>query len=131
MQSNDDAQKRRERLEHARSLRRRMTPEETALWHRLRTNKLDGLHFRRQHVIDDFVVDFYCPAARLVIELDGPAHQASRDYDAERDETLRARGLFVLRSANAAVHDDIEGVLQQIAEIARARLAEHRSASST
>jgi very-short-patch-repair endonuclease len=69
------SEQRRDQLDQAKALRRRMTPEERTLWHRLRTNKLDGLHFRRQHAIEGYVVDFYCSAAQLAIELDGPAHQ--------------------------------------------------------
>ena len=61
------------KAQRARELRRRMTTEEKALWQRLRANRLDGFHFRRQQVIDGFIVDFYCHAASLVVETDGAA----------------------------------------------------------
>ena len=63
-----------EKLERARELRREMTPAEKILWHELRGNKL-GVHFRRQQIIEGFIVDFYCHQAGLVIELDGSVHE--------------------------------------------------------
>ncbi len=62
------------KVERARQLRREPTREEALLWERLRRNQLDGLHFRRQQIIDGFIVDFYCHAAGLVVEVDGPIH---------------------------------------------------------
>jgi very-short-patch-repair endonuclease len=59
-------------------------------------------------------VDFYCHAARLVIELDGPVHQQRADYDAERDRVLSARGLRILRIANQEIVRDLDGVLARI-----------------
>lgn len=58
----------------ARRMRREMTPGEWCLWQRLRANRFCGLHFRRQQVIDGFIADFYCHAARLVVEADGDVH---------------------------------------------------------
>ena len=84
------------------------------LWGRLRANRLEGLHFRRQQVIDGYIVDFYCHAAGLAIEIDGPVHRAQSESDAARDSVLRDRGLTVLRVTNDQVHDDIEGVLRRI-----------------
>lgn len=86
--------------ERVRKMRREMTPAEAILWKYLRTNQLDGLHFRRQQVIDGFIADFYCHAARLVIEVDGEVHDQQPDYDAERDRILTARGLRILRFTN-------------------------------
>ena len=60
-----------ENVSRAKQLRREMTPAERALWMLLRRNALDGFHFRRQQVIEGFIVDFYCDAAKLAIELDG------------------------------------------------------------
>jgi very-short-patch-repair endonuclease len=96
-----------------------MTPEEKLLWQRLRANRLQGLHFRRQQIIDGFIVDFYCHAADLVIELDGPAHQRRTDYDAERDRVISARGLRVLRIANSEITHDLEGVLARVVAVCR------------
>jgi len=64
----------REKRELATQMRREMTASENLLWQHLRANRLDGLHFRRQQVVDGFMVDFYCHAARLVVEVDGAVH---------------------------------------------------------
>ncbi len=84
------------------------------LWERLRANRLRGLHFRRQQIIDGFIADFYCHAAGLVVEVDGPIHRWQRDNDATRDRVFESRGLTVLRVANEQVHHDIEAVLRRI-----------------
>ena len=97
----------------ARRLRQQMTAEEKQLWRRLKGNRL-GFHFRRQQVIDGFIVDFYCHAVGLVIEVDGEIHASQAEYDAERDHILRERGLHILRIPNAAIHADLEGVLERI-----------------
>src|SRR5688500_2337440 len=92
-----------EQKELARERRQRMTPAESCLWERLRRSRLDGLHFRRQQVIDGFIVDFYCHAGALVVEVDGDVHELQVDYDAERAKILAERGLAVIRFTNDAV----------------------------
>ncbi len=99
-----------------------MTEEEQLLWAELRTNRLHGLHFRRQQIIDGFIVDFYCHRAGLVIEVDGSAHIDRTGYDAERDRILAARGLHVLRLTNEEVRSDRAAVLERIAKHAADRL---------
>lgn len=103
----------------ARELRAKMTVAEQALWQALRTNKAAGLHFRRQQVIDGFIVDFYSHSAGLVIELDGGVHRQQREYDAERDRLLEAHGFLVLRIRNEEVEKDLPGVVARIAERAQ------------
>ena len=93
-----------------------MIPEEEMLRHRLRTNQLGGWHFRRQQVIDGYIVDFYCHQAGLVVELDGPIHEGQMEYDDERDQVLATRGLRILRIKNEEVHQDMERVLGRILE---------------
>ncbi|NJN96810.1 MAG: DUF559 domain-containing protein [Anaerolineales bacterium] len=93
-----------------------MTQEEKILWQYLRANRLNGLHFRRQQVIDGFIADFYCHAARLVIEVDGEIHQQQVEYDAERDRILSARGLRLLRIKNEEVRQNLNSVLARIAK---------------
>ena len=66
-----------EKIQRAKEFRRRMTAEEKILWRHLRTNRLQGLHFRRQQVFDGFIVDFYCHQSGLVVEVDGAVHQAN------------------------------------------------------
>ena len=101
----------------ARRMRREMTPGEWRLWHRLRANRLAGLHFRRQQVIAGFIADFYCHAARLVVEVDGDSHDARAEYNAERDEILAAHGLRVYRVTNARLDAEIETVLDELRQI--------------
>ena len=96
-------------------LDQRMGPAERALWQRLRGNKLDGWHFRRQHPVDGFVVDFFCAKAKLVVEVDGPIHRSQREYDAERTRLLsELKGYRVLRFTNEQVMNDMEEVIEAI-----------------
>src|SRR5215208_1616078 len=87
----------------ARQLRRDATPEETILWAELRRTRL-GIPIRRQHPLGTVVVDFYCPRAKVAIELDGAHHNANKD--AESDRTLAARGIVVIRFENFHVCRD-------------------------
>lgn len=102
------------KAQRARELRRNMTPAEKILWQALRTNKLKGFHFRRQQVIDGFIVDFYCHAAGLVVEVDGNIHLQQVEYDIERERVIAARGLRVVRFTNARVEQNLSEVLNQI-----------------
>src|SRR5215204_2610406 len=85
------------KADRARQLRKAMTPAERLLWGRLRANRLSGYHFRRQQVVDGFIVDFYCHQAALSVEVDGDVHDDQTAYDEERDQVLSHRGIFVLR----------------------------------
>lgn len=104
------------KLQRAKELRSNMTPTEKILWQHLRRNNLKGLHFRRQQIIDGFIVNFYCDAVRLVIEVDGEIHDRQIDYDAEREKIITAKGLKILRIRNEEVIDYLEGVLKRIAD---------------
>ncbi len=108
------AKVRTEKLVLAKELRRDMTPGEKALWKCLKTNQFQGYHFRRQQVIDGYVVDFYCHSAGLIIEVDGLIHNEQKDYDAERDQNLLARGFHILRVSEDDVVSNIESILKQI-----------------
>jgi very-short-patch-repair endonuclease len=102
----------------ARQLRRDMTPTELVLWRQLRLGQL-GAHFRRQHAVGPYVVDFFCAKARLVIELDGDSHGDPRQVqrDAYRTRWLQEQKAYrVLRFGNDEVLKNIEGVLIRIAE---------------
>ncbi|MDH7486387.1 MAG: DUF559 domain-containing protein [Anaerolineae bacterium] len=107
------------KVQRAKELRRQMTKEERLLWQHLRANRLHGFHFRRQQIINGFIVDFYCHAAGLVVELDGEVHQQQVEYDTERDRILSARGLRILRFRNEEIRRDLPGVLTRIAEACR------------
>ena len=102
--------------QRARELRKNMTREEKQLWYQfLRTYPL---RFLRQKVIDNYIVDFYCHEARLVIELDGSQHyeKAGLLRDQIRTEWIEQRGLAVLRIPNNAVWENFEGVCAYIDE---------------
>ena len=98
----------------AKEKRKNPTLPEGLLWQRLRRNQLCGFHFRRQQVIDRYIVDFYCHQVELVIELDGPIHLRQVNYDKERDARLEAQGFVVLRFNNDELSEDIETVLAEI-----------------
>ena len=108
-----------EKASRAKELRREMTAAEQILWGSLRTNRLDGYHFRRQQVIAGFIVDFYCHAAGLAVELDGPVHDRQADYDRDRDRVLGEHGVQVLRFRNEEVMENLEAVLMTIREACR------------
>lgn len=103
------------KLLRSRELRKDMTPAERALWEQLRGGRVLGFRFRRQQVIAGFIVDFYCHAARLVIELDGSVHHEQVEYDSERDTALTALGLIIRRFSN---EDALTRLPDLIAEIA-------------
>ena len=100
-----------EKRQIARNMRRNMTVAEAALWSRLRGGAL-GTHFRRQQNIAGFIADFYCHAAALVMEVDGPAHDAA--YDTERDRIFAGHGLTVVRVTNQQVLEEIDWVLEKV-----------------
>src|SRR5471030_1643361 len=84
-------------LQRARNLRANQTSAEGRLWGELRGRKLGGWKWRRQAPIGPFIVDFYCPAAQLVVELDGSHHLDQQGYDARRSRFLEGQGLRVVR----------------------------------
>jgi very-short-patch-repair endonuclease len=102
----------------ARQKRHEPTPAENMLWQRLRRNQM-GAHFRRQQTIERFIVDFYCAAIKLVIEVDGSIHDYTQEEDAIRQEYLESRGLRVLRVSNDDVLRDVEIVIVLIADLTK------------
>ena len=104
----------------ARDMRTGMTEPETRLWLELRAGRFQGIKFRRQKVIGQFIADFASNDPRLVIELDGDTHSGQADYDAERTRYLEAEGYRVVRFANADVMQNMDGVLQRLGEIVEA-----------
>ena len=104
------------KLQRAKELRREMTPAEKILWEELRANKL-GVHFRRQQVIQGFIVDFYCHKAGLVIEVDGDIHDLQKEEDERREKVLSALGLRVVRFGNDEVVKDLSAVVGKIMEM--------------
>ena len=105
-----------QKIQRARELRQTMTPAENLLWQRLRANRFHGVHFRRQQVIQGFIMDFYCHAAELVIEVDGAVHEHRQREDRQREQIFADLGLKVLRFKNEQVQADMLGVLREIEE---------------
>ncbi len=98
----------------ARRLRNAPTDAERHLWYHLRRRELAGHRFRRQVPVGGYVVDFACPAARLVLELDGGQHLQQRDYDMQRTRRLQAWGWRVLRYWNDEVLLRTDAVLEDV-----------------
>jgi len=105
-----------------RQFRREATPAERLLWMQLRNSQIEGRKFRRQHPIGQFVADFCCPSAKLVVELDGGIHGAQLEEDRTRQSFLEGRGYRVLRFPNGDVLRSPGAVLAQIADALRAPL---------
>jgi very-short-patch-repair endonuclease len=100
----------------ARRLRKELTDVEQLLWSRLRSKQVLGVQFYRQKPLGNFIVDFYAPKAKLVVEVDGSQHLDvdHAERDAERDEYLKAQGLRVLRLNNTQVLREIDAVMEVI-----------------
>ncbi|HVY18708.1 MAG TPA: endonuclease domain-containing protein [Bauldia sp.] len=103
----------------ARRLRAEMSLPEVILWHELRGGRLDGLRFRRQHPVGNYVLDFYCASAHLAVEIDGASHDVESQvrHDERRDAWLGSQGIRVLRILAADILDDdsLDGALKTIA----------------
>lgn len=99
---------------HAKQLHRNMTPAEVKLWARLRAHRLESVHFRNQHAIGNYVVDFCAPRKKLIIELDGSQHMEQEEYDKERTEYLESKGYRVLRFWNNDVMSNTDSVIRAI-----------------
>lgn len=100
----------------ARELRKLATPAEKILWEQLRNRRLNGIKFRRQHILSPYIVDFYCPAHRLVIEIDGEVHNFRKEYDLTRTTYFEEQNVKVLRFWNYEIEQDIDTVLDKIIE---------------
>ncbi len=109
----------------AKEFRRNMTSAERILWQNLRTNKLGGWHFRRQQILFGYIVDFYCHAASLIIEVDGEIHESQRAADQERDAILTDRGFKTLRFRNEEIENDLNAVLSKILAACNQTLTNH------
>ncbi|HYH81967.1 MAG TPA: endonuclease domain-containing protein [Longimicrobium sp.] len=98
----------------ARAQRRNPTPSESQLWESLRGLRLDGRKFRRQQPVGPFIVDFYCPEERLVVEVDGAVHEGQEIKDAQRQEALESLGPRFVRVTNDEVRFELQTVLTRI-----------------
>jgi very-short-patch-repair endonuclease len=98
------------------NLRNNMPPAEKILWGQLKGKQLEKYKFRRQHSINEFILDFFCPQAGLAIEIDGDSHyQTGRPgYDAERSKKIDSHGIKIIRFTNNEIYDSLDGVVDQI-----------------
>jgi very-short-patch-repair endonuclease len=99
-----------------------MTPEEKKLWLGVKGNRLEGFHFRRQQVIAGFIADFYCHAAKLVLEVDGGIHKIRTAQDEEKERVFMGKGLKVLRIPNEQIKKAFPEVLEEILRVCKERM---------
>jgi very-short-patch-repair endonuclease len=105
------------RIEKARELRRNQTPAEALVWSALRRGQLDGYHFRRQYPKGPYIFDFVCLAAKRVLEIDGPSHDQTVEYDNQRTRYMERLGFKVIRFSNDDVRQSLRGVAETIRQM--------------
>ena len=105
---------RKSKIEIARTLRKQQTQAESILWDRLKNRKFLNLKFRRQHVIQGFIADFYCHELKLIIEADGKIHDTQKEYDMNRDFIINKSGTTILRFNNNEIINNIQNVINAI-----------------
>jgi very-short-patch-repair endonuclease len=106
----------RELVINARVLRNNMTRAEIILWSRLREKKINGYKFRRQQPIFDYIVDFYCPELKFIIEVDGEIHSLpeNTNYDSKRDKILKINGYHIIRLTNLEIETELDSTINKI-----------------
>jgi len=111
-----DGYKNKELVRNARVLRNNMTRAEIILWSRLRERKISGYKFRRQQPILDYIVDFYCPELKLIIEADGEIHSLNEnsEYDRKRDNILKINGYRIIRFTNLEIVTELDSTINKI-----------------
>ncbi len=113
-----DRMNRTEWLDRRRELRQALTPAEAVLWRLLKGQQLEGLKFRRQHSVGPYILDFYCPALKLAIELDGASHACREEYDGQRTSYLsETAGITVLRFENRVMFENPEQIFREVKEM--------------
>src|SRR5262245_53751470 len=105
---------RQRQTDHARHLRREMTPTERALWYHLRGRRFSGWKFRRQTPIPGHFSDVDCPTSSIILELDGASHVGKEGADSNRQRVLEDAGFKVLRLWDTEIYDNLDGVLEHI-----------------
>jgi very-short-patch-repair endonuclease len=104
---------------YSRELRKDMTDAERLLWSNLRRKQLKGFQFYRQRIIGSYIVDFYCPKAKLIIEVDGGQHYTSEGEgkDKIRDKYMNRLGFAILRVTDRDIFENLDGVIERIWEM--------------
>ena len=105
-----------EQFDQRKRLRHKATPEEKALWLLLKGKQIEGLRWRRQFSIGCYILDFYCPSAKLCIEVDGIQHlsEENLEHDRIREEYLAKEGIKVIRVPNGSVWEDSDMIISAI-----------------
>ncbi len=116
----------------AKAFRKAMTPPETRLWSQLRASRLAGVKFRRQHPVGPYILDFYCPSARLAVEVDGSGHDNADQarHDQARTRWLAHRGIRVIRLSAKDVRDEPDGVFRYLLGVLQERMSDGGAAPS-
>ena len=101
---------------YARQLRTNMTDVERLLWSKVRKKQLKGYQFYRQRIVGNYIVDFYCPKAKLIVEVNGGQHYNNKEIkkDKTRDDYMRKQGLKVLRFSDREILENLNGVIERI-----------------
>jgi very-short-patch-repair endonuclease len=102
--------------QRARELRTNANPLEDIVWQHLKSRRLGGFKFRRQHPVEMYIVDFVCLEAKVILELDGASHDGREDHDEKRQLRLEQAGFLVLRFRNEVVYENLEGMLDRVWE---------------
>ena len=107
-------------------MRNNLTPAEAALWTLLKNKQILGLRFRRQFSVNNYILDFFCPRAKLAIELDGEVHNSpeAREYDLKRDDFLGSLDIKVLRVENKLVFENTTQVISAIETALKEQLSD-------
>ena len=115
---NNEIHNRKYLKEFRKELRNNQTKAEAKLWKALRKSQLQGKKFRRQHSVENFIVDFYCPSEKIIVEIDGSIHDnfINNEYDYDRQKQLQKLGFKVLRFTNSEVFKNLDLVLESIKE---------------
>ncbi|MCL2370399.1 MAG: endonuclease domain-containing protein [Firmicutes bacterium] len=100
--------------QRASELRKAGNLSEVLLWMRITKGQFKGLDFDRQKIIGNYIVDFYCPQKRVVIEIDGESHNEKFEYDTKRDEYLRSLGLEIIRLLDKDIKKNLENVIEYL-----------------
>lgn len=113
---NNEIHNRKYLKEFRKELRNNPTKTEAKLWKALRKSQLENRKFRRQHSIENYIVDFYCPSEKLIIEVDGKVHEnfINNEYDHMRSKRLNELGYRVIRFTNQDIYKNLEIVLEAI-----------------
>ncbi len=109
------------------SLRNVAPKAERLLWCRFRGKQVDGLKFRRQYGVGDYVIDLYCPEAKLAVEVDGESHfdPVAEANDARRQAFIESFGIHVLRFTNPQVYEYLDEVVEKIWRVAKERMSRY------